>query len=112
MNDADADRTMQDEMLDKQRCDHEDAALRENLGQIVRDVWRDWAMEQPNPKPSWLVPWAELSEPDKEVDRRRPRAEKKEPPERYKHSGGEGLGDRGPCDPLFYCSACHRSLTR
>lgn len=29
-----------------------------------------WAREQPNPKPSWLVPWEELSEPEREVDRR------------------------------------------
>lgn len=62
--------TEETEMLDKQQCDREDAALRETLGQIVRDVWRDWAMEQPNRKPSWLVPWAEMSEPDKEVGRR------------------------------------------
>lgn len=43
---------------------------RETGGQFVRKVWIAWAMEQPNPKPSWLVPWEELSEPDKEVDRR------------------------------------------
>lgn len=43
---------------------------RERLGQLVRDTWIKWAKEQPNPKPSWLVPWEELSEPDREVDRR------------------------------------------
>jgi len=43
---------------------------REALGRIVRWVWIAWAKEQPNPKPSWLVPWEGLSEPDKEVDRR------------------------------------------
>ena len=43
---------------------------REHLGRIVREVWIAWAKEQPNPKPSWLVPWEGLSEPDKEVDRR------------------------------------------
>lgn len=42
---------------------------REKLGQHVREVWVAWARQQPNPKPSWLKPWAELSEPDKEVDR-------------------------------------------
>lgn len=47
-----------------QTCD------REQLGQIVREVWIAWAKEQPAPKPSWLVPWESLSEPDKEVDRR------------------------------------------
>lgn len=43
---------------------------RELLGMIVRDVWITWAQEQPVVKPSWLVPWDQLSEPDKEVDRR------------------------------------------
>lgn len=43
---------------------------REALGQKVREVWIDWASEQPNPKASWLVPWEGLSEPDREVDRR------------------------------------------
>lgn len=43
---------------------------RDMLGRVVRDVWVAWAREQPNPKPSWLVEWDDLSEPDKEVDRR------------------------------------------
>lgn len=43
---------------------------REHLGQEVRAEWVAWAREQPNPKPSWLVPWEGLSEPDREVDRR------------------------------------------
>lgn len=29
-----------------------------------------WAREQPDPKPSWLLPWEELTEPEREVDRR------------------------------------------
>jgi hypothetical protein len=45
-------------------------AIREHLGQHVRAVWITWAAEQPNPKPSWLVPWEALSEADREVDRR------------------------------------------
>jgi hypothetical protein len=40
------------------------------LGHLVRDVWVRWAREQPDPKPSWLVPWEGLGETDKEVDRR------------------------------------------
>lgn len=36
----------------------------------VREVWVEWAIEQPAPKPSWLVPYDELSEADKEADRR------------------------------------------
>lgn len=43
---------------------------RESLGQMVRRVWVDWASEQASPKPSWLVPWEGLAEPDREVDRR------------------------------------------
>lgn len=43
---------------------------RETLGRVVRDAWVEWAKEQPNPKPSWLVPWSELNETDKEADRR------------------------------------------
>jgi hypothetical protein len=37
---------------------------------IVHEVWLAWAREQADPKPSWLVLWADLSEPDREVDRR------------------------------------------
>ncbi len=43
---------------------------RETLGRLVRQNWIAWAKEQPSPKPSWLVEWDELAEPDKEVDRR------------------------------------------
>lgn len=43
---------------------------RRELGMKVREVWIAWAKEQPNPKSSWLTPWEELNEPDKEVDRR------------------------------------------
>ncbi len=42
----------------------------ESLGRRVREVWIAWATEQANPKPSWLVPWDELDELQKEVDRR------------------------------------------
>lgn len=42
---------------------------RDNLGRLVRDAWVKWALTQPSPKPSWLVPYNELSEPDKEADR-------------------------------------------
>ena len=42
---------------------------REALGRRVREVWIAWACRQPAPKPSWLVPWEELPEPDREVDR-------------------------------------------
>lgn len=44
--------------------------VREFLGKLVRAEWVKWAREQPNPKPSWLVPWDELGEPDREADRR------------------------------------------
>lgn len=44
------------------------------LGRLVRDTWVEWAQQQPNPKPSWLLPWSELDEGQKEVDRRIGRA--------------------------------------
>lgn len=45
-------------------------AEREALGRRVREVWIEWAREQPEPKPSWLVPWNELGPADREVDMR------------------------------------------
>lgn len=42
---------------------------REQLGRRVRQVWEQWARQQPSPKPSWLVPWEQLTEPEREVDR-------------------------------------------
>ena len=42
---------------------------RDALGRMVRTVWVRWAQTQPSPKPSWLLPYDELSEPDKEADR-------------------------------------------
>ena len=46
------------------------AGRREFLGQIVREEWIAWAKEQPSPKASWLQQWQELTEPEREVDRR------------------------------------------
>jgi hypothetical protein len=43
---------------------------REPLGRLVRDTWVTWAREQPNPKPSWLAPWDELDDGQREVDMR------------------------------------------
>ena len=42
---------------------------RDEYGRFVREAWVRWALTQPNPKPSWLVPYDELGEPDKEADR-------------------------------------------
>jgi hypothetical protein len=42
---------------------------RDALGRAVRAAWVKWAQTQPDPKPSWLVPWDELSEADREADR-------------------------------------------
>ncbi len=41
---------------------------RETGGRMVREAWVRWAQTQPNPKPSWLVPYDELNEADKEAD--------------------------------------------
>jgi NTP pyrophosphatase (non-canonical NTP hydrolase) len=43
---------------------------RDQLGELVRLAWIEWALEQPEPKPSWLVPYQDLPETDKEADRR------------------------------------------
>jgi len=43
---------------------------RETLGRLIREAWVEWALEQPNPQPSWVKPWEELGEGMKEVDRR------------------------------------------
>jgi hypothetical protein len=42
---------------------------RDTLGRFVREAWVRWAETQPTPKPSWLVPYDQLSEADKEADR-------------------------------------------
>lgn len=42
---------------------------REFLGRVVREAWIAWAQGQPNPKPTWLVPYDKLAEADKEADR-------------------------------------------
>lgn len=42
---------------------------RDDWGRLVRETWIRWARTQPDPKPSWLVPYDELSEPDREADR-------------------------------------------
>lgn len=42
---------------------------RDALGRAVRSAWVKWARTQPDPKPSWLVPWEDLPEADREADR-------------------------------------------
>jgi hypothetical protein len=49
--------------------DQPQPSQREKLGMEVRKVWVDWAKTQTDPKTSWLKPWEELTEPEKEVDR-------------------------------------------
>lgn len=43
---------------------------RELLGRLVRQTWTEWAAEQPDAKPSWLLPWEEIDEGQREVDMR------------------------------------------
>jgi len=45
------------------------AFSRDELGRMVREAWVRWAQTRPNPKPTWLVPYDDLAEPDKEADR-------------------------------------------
>ena len=42
---------------------------RDELGRMVREAWVRWATVQPDPKPSWLIPYEQLPESDKEADR-------------------------------------------
>ncbi len=49
---------------------HDKVNDRDWLGRLVREEWIRWATEQPSPKASWLVPYDELDESDKEADRR------------------------------------------
>jgi hypothetical protein len=42
---------------------------RDTLGRVVREAWVGWAKTQASPKPSWLVPYDDLSVADKEADR-------------------------------------------
>ena len=44
--------------------------LREELGKAVRSAWVAYCRETGDTKPSHLAPWEELSEWDKEADRR------------------------------------------
>jgi hypothetical protein len=46
--------------------------LLDRLGRRVREEWVAWALEQPDvaEHPSWTVPWDDLTERDKDVDRR------------------------------------------
>lgn len=41
---------------------------RESLGRQVRETWINWALSQPDPKPSWLSAWEQLSPADQEAD--------------------------------------------
>ena len=45
-------------------------STREHFGKLVRETWVAWASGQPDPKPSWLVPWEELDDGQREVDMR------------------------------------------
>ena len=44
----------------------------EIYGRIVRAIWVDWALEQPDvaDHPSWTLPWDKLADRDREVDMR------------------------------------------
>ena len=46
------------------------AEPREAVGALVRQIWVEWAREQPDPKPSWLLSWEQLDAGQREVDMR------------------------------------------
>jgi hypothetical protein len=43
---------------------------REELGQMVRQIWIDYCLETGDTKPSHTAPWEQLSDWDREVDMR------------------------------------------
>ena len=45
-----------------------DQSPREQRGQTVRETWVAWAKRQRAPKHSWLVPWDDLDDGQREVD--------------------------------------------
>ena len=47
---------------------HLEWLTRDWLGEQVRIAWVAWAREQPFIKPSWLVPWKDLGQMDREAD--------------------------------------------
>jgi hypothetical protein len=53
---------------------HPASGADEALGRIVREAWVEWAREQPDPKPHWLVGWDDLDAGQREVDVRIARA--------------------------------------
>ena len=56
-------------LLEATRYPREKRLDRDVLGRVVRKAWIEWASQQPDPKASWLVPYEELDEHDKEADR-------------------------------------------
>lgn len=46
------------------------AEPRELVGRMVRQIWVEWAREQPYAKPEWLDPWEQLDDGQREVDMR------------------------------------------
>jgi len=46
-----------------------DTDLTEELGKLVRSTWVNWAKSLPLAKQSWLTPWEELDDQQKEIDR-------------------------------------------
>ncbi len=53
----------------REACEIAPAWRVELWAEQIRVAWVDWARTQPNPKPSWLVPWAELDAQSKDADR-------------------------------------------
>lgn len=50
--------------------DPPDWMSREDVGRLVRDTWIAYCLEIGDTKASHIAPWEELSEQDKEADRR------------------------------------------
>ena len=42
---------------------------REDLGRLVCEAWREWAIKQPSPDAMWHIKYDQLTEPQKELRR-------------------------------------------
>lgn len=80
---------------------------RDTLGRMVREAWVRWAMTQPSPKPSWLLPYDELAEPDKEADRQIGEAIAKWTVIHYEARAALApVPQEAPAEPVGLCSDC------
>ena len=86
-----------------------DEPIREQRGRLVRETWVRWAREQPDPKDSWLTPWDDLDEGQREVDMRIEAAVRADERERIrKELAADQMADHAPIESIYglCCRTC------